>query len=371
MNDVWNYLSPVEILFGDGALARLPERVDTAAVLLVTDPHLAAAGITERVRGLLPDREVVVFADVEPNPSVETINRCGRLAGEHKIGCVVGVGGGSSLDTAKAAALVAATGADVAEYLDGKRKVEKHSIPVIAVPTTAGTGSEVTPVSVITWTARHCKQPLVSPYLFPALAIVDPELTYSMPATVTAATGMDALSHGLEAYWSRGAMPVTDALAIGCITRVLPFLGRAVRNGDDREARREMALASLLGGLAFALPKTAAVHACSFPLTSRFGVPHGTACALTLAAFVEFNYPALQGKMDVLFQCCGVRSLGEFADAVRALHAQVGLPTRLSQCGVRAEDMDTLVAESFHPNMRNNPKEVTPHDLTDIYRRLL
>jgi len=368
---VWNYLNPVEILFGEGALARLPERLRTPSVLLVTDPRLLAAGAVERVRCLFKGRELLVFSEVEPNPSSTTVNRCGRLAREHGIQCVVGLGGGSCIDTAKAAALVAASGVEVEAYLDGQHKIQKHDIVVAAIPTTAGTGSEVTPVSVITWPEKNRKQPLASPYLFPSLAIVDPELTYTLPAMVTAATGMDALSHGLEAYWSKNSLPVTDGLAAGCITRVLSFLGKAVHRGEDREARREMALASLLGGLAFALPKTAAVHACSFPLTSRFGIPHGTACALTLAAFVEFNYPALPGKMDALFLACGFRALDEFCEAVRRLQADIGLPTRLSECGVKADDLACLIAESFHPNIQNNPRDVTAADLQDIYGRLL
>lgn len=368
---VWNYLNPVEILFGEGALARLPERLHPPSVLLVTDPHLLATGAADRVSRLFKCRELLVFSEVEPNPSSTTVNWCGRLAREHGIKCIVGLGGGSCIDTAKAAALVAASGAEVEAYLDGQREIRKHDIVVAAIPTTAGTGSEVTPVSVITWTEKNCKQPLASPYLFPSLAIVDPELTYTLPAIVTAATGMDALSHGLEAYWSKNSLPVTDGLAAGCITRVLSFLGKAVHCGKDREARREMALASLLGGLAFALPKTAAVHACSFPLTSRFGIPHGTACALTLVAFVEFNYPALAEKMDGLFRGCGFRTPGEFCEAVRRLQADIGLPTKLSECGVKSDDLDILVAESFHPNIRNNPRDVTAADLQNIYGRLL
>ncbi|MFH1476913.1 MAG: iron-containing alcohol dehydrogenase [Verrucomicrobiota bacterium] len=367
----WNYINPVEIIFGNGALPALAEHTIGKNIMLVTDRYWASTDMPAFIEKMPGKKAFVLFGEVESNPSTETVNRCGHLARENNVDIIIGLGGGSSLDTAKASALVASSGFDIELYLGGEIKIDRISIPVIAVPTTAGTGSEVTPVAVITWNEKKKKQPLAGKSLFPKVALVDPELTYSMPAYVTASTGIDALAHGMEAYWSKQALPVTDGFAIGCVARTMKFLKRAVKNGLDREARREMALASLLGGLAFALPKTAAVHACSFPLTSHFNIPHGVACGLTLSPFVEFNYPVMSAKMDILFRYCGFDSLPSFLKTIDILLKEIALPVRLSACGIQAKDIDFLIKESFHPNIQNNPREVTAEALRDIYRRIL
>ncbi len=366
----WKYFNPVKIVFGEGALSELEGCLKGQRILLVTDSRLSSSGLAGRVQDILKDKEVILYDKIQPNPSSGSVNECGRLAGEGRAETVVGLGGGSCIDAAKAAALVARTGARIEEFLGGARKIEGRGLPVVAVPTTAGTGSEVTPVAVITNEEKDRKQPLGSEYLFPDIAVVDPELTWSMPAAVTASTGMDALSHGMEAYWSRNALPVTDTLAIACMVKVLRYLKRSVLNGNDREARREMSLASLLGGMSFALPKTAAVHACSFPLTHIFGIPHGTACALTLVPFLEFNYDVMKEKMDYLFRCAGYGSLKEFSSVVASLQKEIGLPAKLSECGIAREDIEKLADESFHPNILNNPREVSRKDLLGIYERL-
>lgn len=367
---MWTYQNPVQIQFGEGAVAGLNRQLVGQRVLLVTDRGLMLCGMVDRVRAAVPDVEVTVFGEIEPNPTADVINCGGQFAAAGRYDAILGLGGGSALDAAKAIALVATTGMPIESFLGGAALPLSLALPVIAVPTTAGTGSEVTPVSVITWTARATKSPLAGPCLFPTQAIVDPELTDTLPATVTATTGMDALSHGIEAYWSIHSQPITDALARDCVRRVLRYLPRAVADGGDREARREMALASLLGGMAFALPKTAAVHACSFPLTHRFGIPHGLACSLTLPSFMTYNHPAMREKMDELARSVGYAHCEVLFTAVRQLPTTIGLPTRLSAFGIVHDDLDQLVAESFHPNMQNNPRPVTPTILKALYEEI-
>ncbi|MCX7705055.1 MAG: iron-containing alcohol dehydrogenase family protein [bacterium] len=368
---MWGYLNPVKIIFGEGCISDIEKHLDTDRVLLVTDKMLAHSEILSRVEDALKNMDIVLFDKVQPNPSSYIVNACGKLAKDNNIEIILGVGGGSSIDTAKASAIVASTGIPIEEFLSGDRKIDTPCVPVLAIPTTSGTGSEVTPIAVITDEEKNKKQPIVSQYLFPKVAIVDPELTYSMPPEIAASTGMDALSHGIEGYWSKNSIPITDAFAIACVERVLRYLERSVRNRNDRNARREMSLASLLGGLTFAIPKTAAVHACSFPLTHRFGIPHGTACGLTLVAFIKFNYRIVQEKMNYLIRCTGYDSLEKFCEDISMLQRNIGLPCKLSAYGIKKEDIEILVEESFHPNILNNPREVTKRDLFEIYSEIL
>ncbi|MCD6359432.1 MAG: iron-containing alcohol dehydrogenase [Armatimonadetes bacterium] len=369
---MWTYRQPTEIAFGLGAREALPEVIGRfgGTPLLVTDRALAALPVVADVRAAIGG-DVPVFSDIDPNPVVASVDALARMIGETGADVVVGVGGGSSLDCAKAACSVAVQGGPTRRYHSGGETLDERHLPLIAVPTTAGTGSEVTPNAVLGDPEKNFKAPIVHPNFYPAVAVVDPELTVTMPRPVTAATGLDALAHALEGYWSKNHQAIADALAMRAAALVFEYLPRALEDGDDIEAREGMSLAALLGGMAFQGPQNAAVHACSFPLSNTWHLPHGTACAMTLDHFARFNAPAMGERGAALAQAAGFADMEALADGIAQLKRLSGLPVRLSEIGVTEEDLPALVEASFHPLMNNNPREVTPEELTEIYRGMM
>ncbi|MFO8080573.1 MAG: iron-containing alcohol dehydrogenase family protein [Armatimonadota bacterium] len=370
--DVWRFADPTEIHFGRGARITLPGITQTLGrrPVLVTDSGLAELPIIEDLRERLP-ADTPVFADIEPNPTVEMVDALSEQIREHDADLLVAAGGGSSLDCAKAAGSVSQQGGPARKYHSEGGALDERHLPLIAIPTTAGTGSEVTPIAVLDDPEKGVKAPLVHDNFFPAVALVDPALTESMPPKVTASTGFDALAHAVEGYWSRNHNPISDALALEAVRLFFEHMPRVMQDGSDLAAREGMSLAALLGGMAFQAPKNAAVHACSFPFSATYHLPHGTACALTLDHFMRFNAPAMGGRGERLARAGGFETMAQMADAFAAMKARSGLPTRLSDFGVTTDDIPVLVEGSFHPLMENNPREVTPEQLAGIYRRML
>jgi alcohol dehydrogenase len=367
----FQYHSPVQIRFGYGVRNSIDEVAGKLGRkgFLVADPGVVGGALFAEFREKRTGLFAGVFTEIEPNPSVQCVTRLVEQIKAAGAEFVVALGGGSTMDAAKAAAL-AAVGAPIQEYHAGRVPVGDKALPLIAMPTTAGTGSEVTAVAVLTDPERDVKAPIGGPALLPRVAMVDPEWTLSAPPAVTAGTGMDALSHAIEAYWSVHAQPVCDALALQAASLIVASLEAAYAHGDDRDAREKLSLGSLLAGLAFAAPKTAAVHACSYPLTQRFKLPHGVACALTLDRFLEFNAPALPEKLGRLAGQLGFKDVPALAHRIRAMKRSMSMPMTLADAGISPQDLPQLVAESFHPNMQNNPREVGSAELMKIYSSL-
>lgn len=370
--NMWNYRQPTEILFGVGSRESLSEAAAEfgARPMLVTDATLADLPMVEETRQMLGPN-VETFSDVEPNPTVGSVDSLAQRIGEHASDVVVAIGGGSSLDCAKAACSVALQGGPTRRYHSEGQVLDDRHLPLIVLPTTAGTGSEVTPISVLGDPEKDVKAPLAHANFFPKLAIIDPELTLTMPRQVTASTGLDALAHAIEGYWSKGHQPICDLFALRAVALVFKHFPNALEDGRNLDAREGMSMAALLGGLAFQMPKNAAVHACSFPLSNSYHLPHGTACAMTLDHFIRFNGPAMGDRGRELAGAAGLDDMDALADAVGAMKADAGLPTRLSEIGVREEDLEELVEASFHPLMDNNPREVTASELGAMYRGML
>lgn len=369
---MWTFLLPTRVTFGDGASAGLPDAVSRLGTrpLLVTDRTLAGLSHIQALLGRLPDAPA--FVDVEPNPTVANVDALAARVREYGTDILVAVGGGSALDCAKAAACLSRSGAtSVRPFHSEGRAFGPARLPLIAIPTTAGTGSEVTPFAVLNDPEKGVKGPIASESFYPTLALVDPELTRTLPAAVTAATGLDALSHALEGYWSRNHQPICDALAVEAARLIFANLATAIEKPDDAQARHAMSYAALLAGMAFQLPKNAMVHACSFPLSNRYHLPHGVACALTLESAIRLNAPYLGGRLHALAARCGFADVEAMAGAVRQLKCLGGLPCTLTAAGVSRADLDQLVAESFHPLMQNNPRPITPEDLRALYEELL
>ncbi len=368
----WIYHQPTRIHFGLGCRAKIAELAGALGKrpMLVTDRALRQLdGVSALGRALGPAAKI--FSEVEPNPTVAAVDALVKLIGDEQADVLVAVGGGSALDCAKAAGAIALQGGAARHYHSEGRALDARRLPLIAVPTTAGTGSEVTPIAVLDDVEKKIKAPLAHPSLFPTSAVIDPELTVSMPGHVTAATGLDALAHALEGYWSKNHQPICDLLACEAARLVFQHLPTAFNEPQNLAAREGMCRAALLGGMAFQLPKNAAVHACSFPLSSRYHLPHGAACALTLDAFIRFNAPALGERGAQLARAAGFADLGALAEAVAELKKNTGLPARLRDIGVTAADLGWLVESSFHPLMNNNPRPVSPAELRALYASIL
>ena len=358
------YVQPVKIYFGEGQFARLGEILDELQLrrcVIACGRHFApeAEALMEKL-----DAICAVFGEVEANPQLSGIAETARLAREQDADAVIGIGGGSSLDTAKFAAAIARGEGSAEDYYRGTRPFPAERMSMIAVPTTAGTGSEVTQVSVVSHGKE--KKTINNPVFMPRVAIVDPLLSASVPPRTTMNTGLDAMAHALEGYWSRNHQPISDLMAIEAVRIILANLETAYRDGGNREARSNMAYAALLGGLSFALPKTAASHACSYPLSEDYHLPHGEACAFTLDSLVRIN---ADERLEYLCRAVGLKDTEELAARIRALKELGGLRCRLSELG--EVDLDKLCRDcAAHPLMNNNPVRLDEAKLREMFEAL-
>lgn len=361
---------PARHVFGEGAIGRLGQELETLGarrVLVVTGvASLRRSEAYPRIRRTLGGFAATLIPAAS-NPTVASIEHARRSLAGAGFDAAVGIGGGSAIDTAKGLAFFLPRPGPVAPLTPDAPGDGVASLPVVAVPTTAGSGSEATPYCSLTTTDRR-KVSLEHPDLLPRLALVDPALTHALPPYVTAYSGFDALCQAVESAWSVRSSPGSEAHALRAAALVMGHLGRAVRDPGDAPARAAMARASLEAGAAIARTRTTAVHAASYPLTALYGIPHGHACALTLAPFLRFNAPALDGpRAGRLWAALGAPDADAAAAAVERLMADVGLEPRLSRLGVDRPGLDALVARGFRPDrVHNNPRAVTPDDLRGI-----
>lgn len=372
MNNFY-FIQPVPIDFGIGKLQTLPsviEKIKGQRGLLISTPSIVKNGIAQKLVDLSGGKLQAIFSDIQPNPTVENTDNCVTLLRELNCDFAVAIGGGSVMDCAKIACFVAGTDGTTSEYFHQEKAISHKGIPLITIPTTSGSASEVSSVSVLTDTARNIKAPIASPYLYADYALVDPELTVSCPPSVTAVSGIDVLAHALEAFYGVRHQPYTDLLAEHAARLVFESLATAYKEPTNIEARSKMAEASVAAGLAFSLTGTAAAHACSYPLTQIFGVPHGEACAMTLAAYWRLN-AQVDDRLHAFSKRLGFHDAIELADAIDQLKRTLGLRFTLQDAHVDTEEkLDLLVAESFAPNMKNNPVDITPELLKELYKAL-
>ena len=371
----WIYSQSTKIIFETGAMKRIAEILDENRLkngVLVADPFFAKSGLADRIVENAQGKLIAVFSEVEPNPTVFNVNACADLLRDVEAEFVLALGGGSSMDCAKAAATLCTlpAGANIRTYHGTGVALPETHLPLICVPTTAGTGSEVTGVAVLSDPELGKKAPIGCPNFYASYALIDPELTISVPAKVTAATGLDVLCHAIEGYWSTGHQPICDACAVHALHLVFDYLPRVVADGTDIEAREKMCEASVIAGLAFNLPKTTSSHACSFPLTTMFHIPHGEACALTIDYFARVNKDAQGGRVQTLAHYLGFRDVDEMADRIAEMKREFGLRTDLKDFRMDDETFEKLIAASHHPNMLNNPVEITDEILRDLYGKM-
>jgi alcohol dehydrogenase class IV len=373
------------IVMGSGCVARLPEevkRLGGASVLLVTDPGVVKAGIATRLTALLADAGlgVAVFDKVEADPRYEIVEDALAALRASGANLVIGLGGGSSLDMAKITAVMAQNDGPVGKYF-GIDLVPRPGLPTILIPTTAGTGSEVTPIVILSDHGEKLKKGVVSPFLFPACALLDAELTLGLPPAVTAATGMDALIHAVEAYTSINATPTTDMLAKEAIKRVFHNIRTAYANGANLAARENMLRGAMLAGMAFANAGVTAVHAFAYPIGAEFHIPHGIANTIMLVPVMRFNQTGNLRRFAKLAHFFGVPTDGltdrqAAAAAVAALTElaeDLRVPQHLAAYGVKEEHVPALSDAVLLVTrlLANNPRKLTRDDAEAIYRQAL
>lgn len=381
--NTYQVMLPARVVFGVGSLDILGDeagKVGAGNALIVTDPGVYKAGLIDPVRERLSKAglSVDVFSEAEPEPTATRLNAIAKELGQGSYDLLVGIGGGSSMDTAKGLSILLTHGGDCRDYL-GVNKVPAPGIPVFALPTTAGTGSEVTGNAIFGDPEKEVKLAIVSPYILPRLALVDPTLTYGCPPKVTAASGIDALVHVIECYTGNKANNFSDTLALEAMRIIAANLRTAVKNGSDKEARRRMSEGALLAGIAFGNSGVAAVHALAYSLGSHFHVPHGVANGLLLPYVMECNLSANIPKYAVVAQMLGVKSPGlspqkvaeQGVDAVKGLISDIGLPLHLRDLSVPKEALEGMAVATMDITrlLDNNPKRLTLDDVRLIWEK--
>jgi alcohol dehydrogenase class IV len=364
--------APTRVVFGTGELSRLPAVIEEVAgagarVFLVTGRRsLQASGARERVVAALGRGRVTLFDEVPPFPPPETVDQAAAGCRAARADVVVAVGGGSAMDVAKLAALLARHEGRARQFAERQRAWERAGLPVIAVPTTSGSSSEVTPFAALWDVATRRSFHVATPHLFPSVAVVDPELALGMPRLLAAATGVDAFTSAFESYWSREASPLTDALNLEVIRLYAGHLERSCADADPG-ARAACALGATASGLAYSQSRPNVCHAVSTPLTLFWGAAHGQAVGITLPAFLRFAAPAVAPKLPALWQALGVTDLDDAVRRLTELLERCGLQTRLRGLGVGEGDVDTLVQHMRWERVAVLPR---PLDRADA-RRLL
>lgn len=373
----WEFNLPVKLVFGSGKrndLAKYIDEIGGSRGVLVCGNSFCKNGVADEFLRLGGGKIVEIFSDIRPNPTTDNVNDCVRLMREVDADFAVALGGGSPMDCCKAACAIVRGDDKIEPYHSlGKSISAKEAIPMIAVTTTSGTASEVTNISVLTDINKNLKQPMNDPAMYPKIAVIDPELTLTVPPQVTASTGLDVLSHAIESYWSTLNQPICSACSIYAARLVFEWLEKAYTEPENLTAREKMAEASIVAGVAFSHPRTTGSHACSFPLTNIYGIPHGEACAFTLDYFVKFNakHADSDGRLDALAKDCGFDSAYEMADEISAMKKRMGMRSRLSEIGCTSdEQIAELTKKSMSMLMKRNPIELSESDIGEMYNKL-
>ena len=379
----FSFSVPQNIVAGRKTIEKLPEiaaKLGGKKAFIISGPHLNKIGAVAACEALLKKAgiESAAFTDCEGNPSVETVEKATAMFQKSGADFIVAYGGGSPMDVAKAVGVVAKYGGSITDY-EGAHKVPGDIIPLIAIPTTAGTGSEVTAFSVITDHSRQYKLTVFSYKILPTYAILDADLITTVPAGVAAACGMDALIHALEAYISTAASPFSDAMAEKAMELIGGHIRRYVANRGDLEAAQAMLVGSLFAGIAFSLARLGNVHAMSHPVSAHFNVAHGVANAILLPTIVDYNALADHGKYRKIYNYIAEIPLGEdefesfmLADEIRDLNDILGIPATLGEVGVKAEAIPAMAADAMKSgNIAVNPRSSKLEDIEMLYRKAM
>jgi len=375
----YKFFTPTHLVFGDGCSAEAGSRVRELGgkrALLVTDAGLERTGLAAIIRGSLEAAGVfvVVYSAVAENPTVANVHEGRDLIRLHKLDTVVALGGGSPMDAAKAMSVLSVHEGEITEYEYGLRPFSGPGPQIVAIPTTAGTGAEATMGAVISDPKTHRKIDVVSPYMAPRMALVDPEVTATLPAGMTAATGMDALTHSIEGYTATLAYPLTDAIHLQAIEMLGKYLERAYRDGSDSEARHNVMMASMIAGIGFPNSGLGAVHGLALPLGGQFNIAHGVANAILLPHVMRYNLSACRVRMRKIAVALGApkKSGAGAIDQVFAFREALRIP-RLASFGVGEQHLEALARDALgrNSNCVTNPRRVTAAKAKEIYRAAL
>ncbi len=367
-------LSPMpEVVIGNGAFNTLEQRLDGyRRVMIVSGPHVSHNAVFDKLVRLARGggRAVSIFADTPQDPSIDLAREVSGLARAFRADTVLAIGGGSPLDTAKIVAAALTNPEDIETFI-GTDQIKRRAAPMLAVPATAGTGSEVTNISILTDTLEQMKKAVVSDHIIPSCALLIPELACTMPPAVTAAGGMDAFCHAAEAYTSTRRNPFSDALALKALRIIADNLPTAQREPENIRAREQMQIAALLAGLAFTNSSVTAIHAFAYPLGGLFHIPHGMANSLMIESVMRHNMQAVPERFSTMAEVLtGHAGAERFIPFVRRLKANLSMPLTLEDAGVSLDALPGM-AESVMTVSRLlsvNPAPIAPEDAVRIYR---
>jgi alcohol dehydrogenase len=379
----FNFKIPQNIEFGIGSLKNLPAILaenNSNHVFLVSDRGLESIGVVKKVQDIIEAAEIkcTTYLDVKPNPTIDIVNEATALYKECGATSIVALGGGSPLDVSKTVGVLATYGGEITDY-EGMDKVPGPIVPIIAIPTTAGTGSEVTASSVITDEARNYKFSIVSYETLPKYAVLDPELIMTAPASIASSCGIDALIHAIEAYLSKNASPFTDAMAEKAMELIGKNLRKFVANRKDEEAACGMMSGSNFAGISFAWARLGNVHAMSHPVSAFCHVPHGVANSVLLPTVMEFNALVDNGRYEVIYNY--IREGNEVVEnfkpemlieELKKLNSDLGIPKSLSEVGVKEEMIEDMAKDAMKSgNVLANPRETTLNDMIALYKKAI
>ena len=378
------FFMPAVNQMGSGSLEEAINDIGTLGfkkALIVTDEVLNQVGMVGEVAEKLGAKGIqsVVYDGTKPNPTCANVEDGVKMVTAHGCDFIISLGGGSPHDCAKGIAIVATNGGDIRDY-EGVDRSEKPQFPLVAINTTAGTASEITRFCIITDEKRHIKMAIVDKHTTPIMSVNDPALMVGMPKSLTAATGMDALTHAVEAYVSTIATPVTDCCAIKAIELIAAYLPRAVENGDDLEAREQMAYAQLLGGMAFNNASLGYVHAMAHQLGGFYDLPHGVCNAVLLPHVQAFNAQACPARLGDVAKAMGQKVEGlsddqaaaKALEAIKALSTQVGIPAGLKELNVKEEDISMLADNALKDACGlTNPRQANHDEIVGIFKEAM
>lgn len=379
----FNFKIPQNIEFGMGSLKKLPEILkenNSEHVLLISDHGLESIGVVKKIQDIIKDGGIkyTTYLEVIPNPTVDIVDEATALYKECGATSIVALGGGSSIDVAKAVGVLVNYGGSITEY-EGNHKVPGPIVPMIAIPTTAGTGSEVTASAVITDESRNYKLSVFSYEILPKYAVLDPELIMTAPASIASSCGVDALIHAIEAYISTNASPFSDAMAEKAMELIGQNIRRFVANRKDEEAACAMMAGCNFAGIAFAWARLGNVHAMSHPVSAFFHVPHGVANSILLPTVIEYNALADNGRYEVIYNYIrlGNEALDGFkpemlVEEIKKLNVDLGIPKSLSEVGVKAEMIEEMAKDAMKSgNIPANPRQSNLKDIIELYKKAL
>lgn len=365
----WQFHNPVSIRFGEGVLDELADLAGAERIVLVTTAGFRKRGMVDRVQAMLGKRLIAVVDDVAPNPDLAALDVQLQALRPAEAELLVALGGGSSLDSAKGLAKLLAQPERVSflEHLrEGRTLSSSEALPIVGIPTTAGTGAEVTPFATVWDFAEKAKHSVTGAEIIPAQAMLDPELTLSLPAETTLGSGLDAISHALESVWNQGASPVSLAFASASLRLSMASLQEVMADPGDVRARGDMLQASTLAGMAISQTRTALAHSVSYPLTAHFDLPHGFACSFTLPELVRFNItsPTGRDRLSDLASLLGAGSAEALADRLTRMFLDLGVPSYLAKYLPDDDAVLALGNQMIHPARAGN--NLVPAGLEDV-----